>query len=484
MKLSLRKKLILLTLSLLIFVTIVSSLISSFEIQKYFKSRLYNQLYVQINELDFLLKNTNIASYNTHHNLLSSFVKTSGTRLTLIDSVGRVVFDSNVMPDSIIYIENHLDRPEIQQALNSGTGQNSRLSATINQSMFYVAQKTDSYIDTAEGRKDVQFIRLALPLHDVNHILNQVRWKIFGAGGLAWLIIAILSYRISTKLTYPIFKMSKVAEQIKAGNLKQRFDHNSKDEIGKLASLLNETMDKVGDDLVQLRKLEKMRTEFLGNVSHELRTPIFAVQGYLETLLDYDNCDVITQKKFITKAYRQAVRLNTLLTDLIDISRIESGEMKMTFYGFNIHDWLQKLVEDLQAMVTENNIKLYYKNQDSKPLEVLGDQQRLNQVITNLVTNAIKYNKPNGTVEIGYEENKKNVTIYVKDSGKGIAEEHLSRIFERFYRVDKERSRAVGGTGLGLAIVKHIVEAHGSKIQVTSKIDKGSNFYFTLAKKL
>jgi two-component system phosphate regulon sensor histidine kinase PhoR len=241
---------------------------------------------------------------------------------------------------------------------------------------------------------------------------------------------------------------------------------------------------KLRDDWEKIQKLEKMRSQFLGNVSHELRTPIFAVQGYLETLMDNKIENAQLQKDFVEKAYRQAGRLNNLLTDLIDISRIESGEMKMSFRYFDVHEWLAKQVAETQATAQEYNITLTLANPGPQRfVSVLGDRERLTQVMTNLINNAIKYNVPGGKVEIGYRESRDRIEVFVADTGRGIPADHLSRIFERFYRVDKERSRAVGGTGLGLAIVKHIVEAHDSEVTVQSKVSKGSIFSFFLKKK-
>jgi two-component system phosphate regulon sensor histidine kinase PhoR len=191
------------------------------------------------------------------------------------------------------------------------------------------------------------------------------------------------------------------------------------------------------------------------------------------------------QKVFIEKAYRQAGRLNNLLTDLIDISRIESGEMKMSFRYFDVTEWLARQVPDLQNLAKQYEVTVNLKNGElAGAVMALGDRERLTQVITNLANNAIKYNVPGGKVELGYRLNKKLVEIYVADTGRGIPADHVPRIFERFYRVDKERSRDVGGTGLGLAIVKHIVEAHGSNVNVQSEMGRGSIFSFSLKRNL
>ncbi len=234
-------------------------------------------------------------------------------------------------------------------------------------------------------------------------------------------------------------------------------------------------------DIEYLKKLEKIRTEFLANVSHELRTPIFAIQGYIETLLNGAVNDKNVNLSFLDKANQHTISLSNLLNDLIDISMIESGEMRMSYRYFVINSYLQQIVNELKPMADEKGIelKLYY-SADEK-LQLFGDKNKLRQVLINLIQNSIKYTE-HGKVEIFVEEEKKFGLIRIKDTGMGIPEEDINRVFERFYRVDKARSRAVGGTGLGLAIVKHIIEAHGSKIELKSKLNEGSEFSFRLKK--
>ena len=234
------------------------------------------------------------------------------------------------------------------------------------------------------------------------------------------------------------------------------------------------------NDIEYLERLQRMRSQFLANVSHELRTPIFTIQGYLETLLNGALADPKVNKHFLQKASDHTVNLSNLLNNLIDISMIESGEMRMSFRYFDINKFIQDITSEFSLMVSEKKLKLVF-NPVSEVLKVFGDKEKLHQVFVNLLQNAIKYTDE-GTVELILEEEKKFVNIIIKDSGIGIPEEDLIRIFERFYRVDKARSRSVGGTGLGLAIVKHIVEAHNSKIFVSSKLGEGSQFSFKLKK--
>lgn len=229
-----------------------------------------------------------------------------------------------------------------------------------------------------------------------------------------------------------------------------------------------------------LKRLEKVRTEFLGNVSHELRTPIFTLQGYLETLLNGAIDDKKVNRSFLEKASGHAENLNNLLNDLIDISMIESGEMRLSFRYFNIDEFLKTIISDAKAEAVKKNIELIYIS-PRKNLQLFGDKNKLKQVMINLLQNAIKYTE-SGKIEVFVIEENKHGKIVISDTGIGIAEENQSRIFERFYRVDKERSRAAGGTGLGLAIVKHIIEAHGSKVEVESELGKGSSFSFKLKK--
>ncbi len=243
---------------------------------------------------------------------------------------------------------------------------------------------------------------------------------------------------------------------------------------------IKQMFEKNKSDIEYLKRLERMRTEFLANVSHELRTPIFAIQGFIETLMDGAINDEKVNRYFLEKANHHTLNLSNLLNDLIDISMIESGEMRMSYRYFYLDEYLKEIVQEHLQMAEEKNISLVY-NPARNNLQVFGDKNKLKQVFINLITNAIKYTEK-GTVEIFVREEQKHVNIAIRDTGIGIPEEELNRIFERFYRVDKARSRAVGGTGLGLAIVKHIIEAHGSKIEVKSKVDKGTEFSFRLKK--
>jgi two-component system phosphate regulon sensor histidine kinase PhoR len=235
------------------------------------------------------------------------------------------------------------------------------------------------------------------------------------------------------------------------------------------------------EEIEILRKNEVFRKEFLLNLSHELKTPIFAIQGYIDTLLNgaIDNMEV--SKKFLGNASKNIDRLVNLLDDLDEITKLESGEQLLIKQNFVIQDLIKEVFESLSIKADEKKIKCFIKSGCELPLTVHADKEKIRMVIINLVDNAIKYGKQNGTIEgSAYKIYGKKILVEISDDGYGIAEEHLPRIFERFYRTDLARSRRAGGSGLGLSIVKHIIEAHEDTIHVRSKIEVGSTFGFIL----
>jgi len=228
--------------------------------------------------------------------------------------------------------------------------------------------------------------------------------------------------------------------------------------------------------------MEVFRREFLADVSHELKTPIFAAQGFIHTLLDGAMDDVKVRDKFLQKAAKSLDGLDALVKDLVALSQMETGQIKMHKERVDLRLITLEVCEQLENKAVLRNIGLKIKPDQMRHAWVKADNQRINQVMSNLIENAIKYGKEDGKVIIHFEEEKKHFIISVRDNGSGIPPEHLPRIFERFYRVDKSRSKEKGGTGLGLAIVKHILNAHGAKITVASKADKGTTFTFKLDK--
>ncbi len=237
-------------------------------------------------------------------------------------------------------------------------------------------------------------------------------------------------------------------------------------------------------EIEKLHNIDDFRREFLGNVSHELKTPIFTAQGYLLTLLDDDFNDKILQKKYLERANKSIDRLNYIVKDLDMISNLESG-MELNFESFNIIKLITEAFELLEIKAAKKNITLAFDKIYDHPILVEADKERIEQVLTNLISNSINYGKNDGQTTISVKlKNPNSFVINVSDNGIGIRKIDISRLFERFYRVDQSRSREQGGSGLGLAIVKHIIEAHQQQVFVQSSFKKGSTFSFTLDKVL
>ncbi len=235
-------------------------------------------------------------------------------------------------------------------------------------------------------------------------------------------------------------------------------------------------------EIERLKELERYRKDFVGNVSHELKTPIFNIQGYILTLLEGGLEDPNINKLYLTRTEKSIDRMISIVEDLESINKLETGELKPQFSVFDI----VKIVDDVfdleHRLSKERKISLMYTDKPDKPLMVKADRKRIIEVLTNLVVNAIKYGKKNGFVKVGFYDFDDKLMIEVTDNGIGIDKKDLSRIFERFYRIDKSRSREQGGTGLGLSIVKHIIEAHNQTINVQSVLNEGTTFTFTLEK--
>ncbi|MCX7661818.1 MAG: ATP-binding protein, partial [Candidatus Omnitrophica bacterium] len=228
-----------------------------------------------------------------------------------------------------------------------------------------------------------------------------------------------------------------------------------------------------------LRRLEKIRQDFVANVSHELRTPISSIKGYAETLLEGAMEDKENRKEFLNIIYKDATRLANLIEDLLDLSKIESGKMKMHFEALDLRPIVESALNILENNIKEKKLSVTIDISEDLP-KVLIDEKRILQVFLNLLDNAVKYTPQNGRINIRAYPADEYVQVEISDTGIGIPEKDLPRIFERFYRVDKARSRELGGTGLGLSIVKHIIKAHKGEIWVKSELGKGSTFFFSL----
>ncbi len=264
-------------------------------------------------------------------------------------------------------------------------------------------------------------------------------------------------------------------------------------ESSKSIDLASDIFEEVGDEVAiwaenrnkeieSLKAMETYRRNFLGDISHELKTPIFNIQGYIHTLLEGGLYDANINKKFLRRAANNVERLHFIVEDLEEISRLETGEMKLDIQPFGIRKLSEEVFEDLEMTAEEMNIDLIIKEGADLNFKVKADREKIRRVLMNLIVNSIKYGKQNGHTKIGFYDMDSYILIEIADNGIGIEEKYLKRVFERFFRADKSRSRKQGGSGLGLSIVKHIIEAHNQTINLRSTYGVGSTFGFTLEK--
>ena len=462
-------------------ILIVASLgtFTSIWMESYFKNRLVGDLSRQADLVLYTLREDTTKSFEEIDATIKFLSGLENLRISLIDQTGTVIADSDVPLTKLSEVKNHLNRPEVQQALQIGIGHDIRRSATVGRDFLYMAKEIKKSPISGPFH-NLQFIRLSVPYEQVQHQIDSIRSIEILTGFCVLIFIVLVSMFVSRRITNPITQIARDVEQIRRGDLEAKIVLKSNDEIGLVAKAINEIVDKLKADIVQLKKLEQVRSQFLGNVSHELRTPLFSIQGYLETLLEGAVNDPSVNRSFLQKAQTNVDRLNSLLEDLINISQIESGEMKLSFRYFKLNEFLDSVAKEFEKLAASRNVhlKLFFNTTEAD--EVFGDKERLRQVLNNLLSNAINYNKEYGEAVLSTAKTTQGIQISVSDTGVGIPPEHVPRIFERFYRVDSDRSRALGGTGLGLAIVKHIIEAHGSRVQVESVFGEGSVFKFIL----
>lgn len=547
------------------------------------ENSLRHQLFLSRELLDARLNNQNIL---TDADILADRLgKELKVRVTIILSDGEVIGDTELTKDELRNVENHLDRPEVQESIKKGFGRAKRFSNTIKTHLLYMV------VPFGEGKAS-GFIRLAIPLSDIELLETRLQ-KIIGIALLLVFGLSLLfTFLISLIVSKPLTEMADIAKAMAKGDFSRKPSIYSQDEIGDLAMALSYMSDEikgkmerikqesvkldvvlssmfegimvVGEkggillmnpslrklffvdsapdaktpmemirntqvqdivdkiikdkqrliseeiiisqpeekmlkingvpiirnnilegavlvfhDITELRRLERVRQDFVANVSHELRTPISSIKGYAETLLEGAIDDKDNLKEFISIIYQDSNRLANLIDDLLDLSKIESGKMKMVFMPLDIKPILNRCIAVLEKSIKAKALSITIDLPNDLP-KVSADDKRLSQVFLNLLDNAVKYTPESRGIKIRAFANEKMVQIEISDTGIGIPEKDLPRIFERFYRVDKARSRELGGTGLGLSIVKHIVLAHGGQVWVKSELGQGSTFSFII----
>lgn len=519
-------------------------------------------------------------------------------RVTLVDATGTVLADSAVSDGDLSAVENHLTRPEIKQAVATGSGTDVRASHTTGERTLYRAIRLDKPAHIASA----MYLRIGIPMTRLDEELASLKRTLLLAFVSAFLIAMALSIWLASSLTKPLLDMASTARQLAAGNHTLHIRTSSRDEVGLLADTLNHMTDElrskidalsedrsqlqamltsmvegvmvldyrghvlqvnpalermfgvtralargrqfsdvfqhqeltalvstvlaertgregeillgpggrclhieasvaggqkeneacavlVFHDITELRKLENIRRDFVANVSHELRTPLTSIKGYVEALLDGGKDDPETSVQFLDIILKQSDRLNLILDDLLQLSKIESGQVQFRRDPLHIGSVVERTLAMIKPLADKKRHRLHSFIDTDLPF-ISGDEERLVQVLANLLDNAIKYTPEGGQITVAARrippaKNKaaaqdNGIELSVADSGIGIPVQDRPRVFERFYRVDKARSRELGGTGLGLAIVKHIVEGHGGQVWVEGNQPTGSRFVVRL----
>ncbi len=509
-------------------------------------------------------------------------------RITIILVNGTVIADSYQSGDELLKMDNHRNRPEVASALEGESCSDVRFSRTIRTDMLYVASPI-----TADGQV-VGVARLAYPLTELGQLQRRIISIILLGVLLAFTLSLFLSFGLSKTVTKSLREMMLVAKGISEGDFTRKIRVGTKDEIQKLAEILNQmsvdlsqkiaqisedkaqlnsilfgmvegilavdfegrvllvnnalrSMFDLGEsfrgrphyeiirdhglnqfireilssgkekskeisfihpqerdvmietavvgqrksdvifavfvfhDITELKRLERIRKDFVANVSHELRTPLTSIKGFVEALQDGAIDDAESSRRFLSIISQHTDRMNKIISDLLELSRMESKEFELKMEPFSVNDLMEEVVYALKRSAEEKSQSLE-SHPSSPDQKVLGDKYRVSQALVNLVDNAIKYTPERGRIVVSTQDKGNFVEIAVMDNGTGIPRNELPRIFERFYTVNKGRSRELGGTGLGLSIVKHTVEAYGGEVGVKSEPGKGSTFSFTLRK--
>lgn len=377
---------------------------------------------------------------------------TENCRITWIAPDGAVLYDSEVDTSRL---ENHLEREEVQQALAEGYGESSRYSGTLADRQFYAAQKLP----------DGSVLRLSVVQATVWTLLLGFAQPICFVILIALVLSFFLASRLSKKIVEPI-------NQIDPDNPMQYYDRENYREVEPLLRRIARQQEQLKRDKAQIEKASLIRQEFTANVSHELKTPLHAISGYAELLENglVKDADV---KPFAGKIRAESGRMTKLVEDIIDLTRLDNGGAEMAWEDCDLYRVAENAADSLEAAAAAAGVELHVSGENAP---MYGVPQLLYSIVYNLCDNAVKYNRSGGQVWVTVGHTAGQICLRVKDTGVGIPEECQDRIFERFYRVDKSRSKEVGGTGLGLSIVKHAVLIHKGKINVASEPGKGSEF--------
>lgn len=384
------------------------------------------------------------------------------TRFTVIDLNGKVVADSDVKDSNTM--ESHKNREEVRETLESGNGYATRRSHTLKESMLYVASKS------INGK---YIIRMAIPFSGIEHYSWSLIPAFLISIGITLIISMILANRFSRSVTKPMQEIAEEMLKLKEDKPEFHFKHYKYEELNVIADTTMQMSKSVKESMNRIEFERLVRQEFFSNASHELKTPLTSVRGYVELLENGMAADEKMKTEFLARIKKETDNMTNLINDILMISRLETKEAEVILTQVRLCPLVKEVCTSLELLAKEYQVTV---NMSCRPLSMTANVQQLRELLNNLITNAIKYNKPGGKVNVTISSETKEIVIIVEDTGVGIPEDAKQRVFERFYRVDKGRSKKVGGTGLGLSIVKHIVNYYNGTIELQSKLMEGSKF--------
>lgn len=450
-----KRFMLILSLVLIINSLIFAVLISNIMFDKTSDELLYT-LKIADNSIDYE------GNFKEQIDKIKSLDNDESTRLTILDLNGNVIADSNV--DDLKIMENHSDREEIIETLSEGSGSARRKSETLGLSMIYVAgiAKNSEYI-----------LRIAVSYSGLFHYSETIFLAIVFNIVVSLGISLLLTKQFLKTITKPLVEIAGELRKIQDENPEFHFREYNYEEMNIIADTVLEMSKAVKDSMKQIEFEKVIRQEFFSNASHELKTPITSVNGYIELIENDLVTDEAQKKDFLKRIKKETTNMTNLINDILLISRLETKEIEVILSEVRICPLLNEVCMSLEPLAKQCDITL---ETSCKPISMTANTGQMKELFTNLITNAIKYNKPGGKVKVTVSTEPDEIVFVVEDTGFGIPEESKHRIFERFYRVDKGRSKKMGGTGLGLSIVKHVVNYYNGKIELESKLNVGSKF--------
>jgi len=440
------------------------------------------------NSFEVFYENRDSISLKWFQIILNQSSVLSNSMIWIVDDTGHIFYSEPKMPDN--FLSKYIDEtglpklPDSKQYMDVMNNGNATLNKTGD---FFGFFKDDVFKDKGSSWLTVQMpiqvipssgkqqtiaaVYLHTPVPEIQKLQSSVFRLFMISGGVAIFLAIILVYIFSLRFTRPLKQINNAAKIIAGGEFRNRLVVSSQDEIGQLADSFNQMVS-------DLQKLEEMRRGFIANVSHELRTPMTSIRGFVEGILD-GTIPPDRQKDYLLIVKDETNRLNRLVNDLLDLAKMESGEIKLNIKPFDINEIIRICVIKLETLITSKNLEIE-ANFESDNLLVSADRDSIERVIINLLHNAVKFSNENGKIILETAKNKEKVLLSIKDSGIGIDGDEQKRVWDRFYKSDKSRGKDITGTGLGLAIVKNIINEHKQEIWVESEIGSGTKFTFTL----